>query len=158
MRDDILDRLVQPAVNRIGLPVERTATGLAHAYGALTIASAAWSFDIEQSSMIGAALQVGFAMYLMRGLLIGASMGSSVLGSPLGTIHMLFRVLFLGLGVMAIGQDVLALAFGLASFDGRTVPALAMDAAMLSISLSMYVAVCDQPPPKRRRGSQLVGA
>lgn len=150
MRDAVLDRFVQPAVNRLGLPIERTARELACAYGALMLTSSAWTFDPATSSWLGAALQAVFVTLLVRGLIAGAGAGSFMLSSPFAPIHMLMRVIFLGIGVMSLAQFALACLFGMG--DGSTVMVeLAQDLSMLCVSASLYVSVCDQPPPRRRR-------
>lgn len=157
MRDAVLDRFVQPAVNRLGLPIERTARELACAYGALMLTSSAWTFDLATSSWLGAALQAVFVTLLVRGLIAGAGAGSFMLNSPFAPIHMLMRVVFLGIGVMSITQFALSCLFGLA--DGSTVMVeLAQDLSMLCVSASLYVSVCDQPPPRRRRDVGLARA
>lgn len=150
MRDAVLDRFVQPVVNRLGLPIERTARELACAYGALMLTSSAWSFDMATSSWLGATLQVIFVTLLVRGLIAGAGAGSFMLSSPFAPIHMLMRVIFLGLGMMSIAQFGLSCLFGMA--DASTVMVeLAQDLSMLCVSASLYVSVCDQPPPRRSR-------
>lgn len=151
MRDDVLDKLVQPFVHRTGLPVAKTATTLAIAYGALMVANDAWTFDVAGSSLLGGILQVCLAMYMVRALVLGAGMGPAVLGTPFAPIHMMMRMLFLGLGVASIAQDVMGWSMGLVEIGPGSLPSLAMDLSMLSVGLSMYVSICEEPPARNRR-------
>lgn len=146
MRDPILDRYVQPLVERTGLQARSTAIELSNVYGALVLIGAAHSFSRDWD-LASAVIGVAFGMAATRLLRTGARYGSSILASRFGTVHFLLRILTLGFGLYTLTQTLIGLFLGIVPAQGDVTAC----ASMLTMSACLYLGICDTPPKRRRQ-------
>lgn len=151
MRDPILDRLVQPTVNRWGIAPKDVALNLATLGCALTLVSTAY-WMIAGASPIASLFRVILSISILRSTSSAAHLGPSVLNSPLAPIHLIGRLLFLAFGTAGLSQTFIVYLIGLTPLPMfATMANFAGDFASLTISASLFIGACDQPPKRPRK-------